>query len=143
LAILDLFDDPADLAVVEPDGLPRPDVVEHLGNRAADRGGGQQAPATVKGRGAARLEVAAQDEQVPLPEGDGALTRRQLADAGVTVLALGHPAVVTQDRIRDEVSRLGRLRPAPAVADVDDREGAPGVARVGQFHALPRAEAGK
>ena len=55
--VLDLLDHAADLAVVEPYRLPRPDVVEHLRNRAADHCRGQDLSRTVVGRGATRLEI--------------------------------------------------------------------------------------
>ena len=76
-------------------------------------------------------------------EGDGVLTGRQLFDGSHAVAPLGNTALVVQNGAGDDVGRLDRLRPAPLVGDVNDREGTPGITGVGEFHAFPHAEAGQ
>jgi len=65
---LHLLDDAADLPVVEPDRLTGLDVIEHLWNRAADHGRGEDDTLAVIARRPARLEVSGEDQRVALPQ---------------------------------------------------------------------------
>ena len=76
-------------------------------------------------------------------EGDSVLARWQFTDRSFALAPLDYPTLVAQDGAGNDVSRLGCLRPAPAVGDVNDCEGATGVTRVGEFHPFPGAKEGQ
>jgi len=92
--VLHLLDDAADLPVVEPDRLTGMDVIEHLWNRAADHGGGEDHTSAVIGRRPARLEVSGENQQVALPQREGIFTRRNAAN----LLIRRGPASTGNDR---------------------------------------------
>ena len=119
LAILNLFHDATDLAVVEPDGLARPDVIEHFGNGAANHGRRQDLAGTVASCGASELEVSPQNQHVPLFQQNRLFSRRQVADDGLAVLVL--PMSPMQHDAGDHIGCLGRFRPDSAIANVNNR----------------------
>ncbi len=135
-----LLDHAADLAVVEPDRLSGADVVEHLGNRAADAGGCEDAPGAIEGGGTARREVPGHDEQVPRIQGDRVRARRQVAESGPALGLLGTSPPVTQARARHEVDRLIGRGPAPLAGHVDDAELSSGLAGIAETHCLADAK---
>jgi hypothetical protein len=117
-------------------------IVEQLGNRAADGGRSQNTSRAVDGRGTTRRKAASQDEQVALEQGDRVLAGGQVSHTSGALLFLGRLASV-QHGARDEVRSAGHLDPAPAVGDVDDGEAPLGVARISELHALAQLQRGQ
>ena len=88
LTVFYLFHDPANSAIIKPNGFPRTDIVENIRNRAADPGWCQKIAATVKLGRPTGLLVSRQNELVAAGDGNSIFDCGQIADRGMLFLVL-------------------------------------------------------
>src|SRR5690349_13422871 len=119
-------DDAADLAVVEPDPLAGPNLIEYFGQGAADGGGTQEPAAVIVDGSMPRSEILGQNQDVSLAQNNGAGHFRQAPHlAGVLLLGefvrIG-VIVQVQNHAGSQIGSCVCLGPATLVGLADDLE---------------------